>query len=441
MPKVILILPAQYEADGKTLCKEKQMYLPGLALPLLAALVPGHWQVKIIIEIIDEVDFEEDCDLVGLGAMGYSMYRALDIAREFKARGKIVFMGGLMASFLPDIILQYTDGIVVGHAEISFPKLLEDYEKTGAIQRIYNYPIEGLENLPIPRYDLLPAKKIPFSLPVQATRGCPFNCTFCSTSSIYHGKYYKRPVDDVIRDIKKIKEMGYKRFVLLDDNMAGNIPYLKELARKMVPLKMSWAGQCTINIGRHPETLKLLVKSGCKILSLGIEDIHQEGVDEFNKSWIKTSETSRLLKSIRKAGIVIFGSLLIGTDSNTKDGIRNTAKFVIKNKINIPVFNLLTPLPGTTLFKKLKQENRLIHENFSGYTGFNCVHIPKNLSPEETEAMFWWIYKEVYSIKNILKRNLFTYTIFTMPKLNFYALYTSLHYRTYIKKGIGPLII
>jgi radical SAM superfamily enzyme YgiQ (UPF0313 family) len=441
MPKVILILPSQYEADGTTLCKEKQMYLPGLALPLLAAMVPAHWQVKIIIEIIDKVDFDEECDLVGLGAMGYSVFRAMDIAKAFKARGKIVFMGGLMAIFLPDYIMQYVDSLVVGNAEVSFPKLLDDFEKTGKIERMYDHPVDTLENLPVPRYDLLPKEKINFMMPVQATRGCPFTCTFCSTSSIHQGRYAVRPVDEVIRDIKIIRQMGYKRFTLLDDNMAGNIPYLETLLKRIIPLKMSWAGQCTINIARHKNILKLLAKSGCKLLSVGIEGINQEGLDEFNKSWMKTADTEVLLKNIRKAGIAVFASFLIGTDNDTVETIRKTSQFITKNKISIPVFNLLTPLPGTDLFKKLKQENRLLHENFSRYNGFTCVHRPARMTPETTDAMYWWIYNDTYSITSILKRNLFVSTIFTTPLINIFALYTNFHYRSYIKKGIGPLII
>jgi radical SAM superfamily enzyme YgiQ (UPF0313 family) len=417
------------------------MYLPGLALPILAALIPQHWKVKIITEIIEDVDFDEECDLVGLGAMGYSVFRAVDIAKEFKKRGRIIFMGGIMASYLPESMKRYIDGVVVGAAEISFPKLLLDFESTGKIQKYYNNPLENLSGLPVPKYEYFPRKKIRLMLPVQASRGCPHICSFCSTSAFYKGNYSVRPVDEVINDINRVKKLGYRRFFLLDDNMAGNAAHIEELALKLIPLKMSWAGQCTINFAHNDRLLRLVAKSGCKILSVGMESVTQEGLNLLNKAWLKTDMTSALLKKIRAAGIIVFSSILIGTDSDTEESIRQTASFIIKNKIAIPVFNILTPLPGTELYFKLKQENRLLSEDISKYTGFKCVHEPKNISAGKTDTMFWWIYNEVYSVKNILKRNLFVRNSITKPWLCLFSLYINFHYRKYIKKGIGPLIV
>ena len=441
MPKVILIQPSQYEPNGTTLCKQKVMSLPGLALPILAALVPEQWEVKIIIELIDDIDFDEKCDLVGLGAMGYSIVRANDIAKEFKMRGKIVFLGGTMAPYITESMKKYYDSIVIGPAEKSFPELLHDFESTGRIQRIYNHPLDNLSGLPVPKYELFPIKKIRLMLPIQSSRGCPHNCSFCSTSAYYKSHHFVRPVNEVIKDIKRVRQLGYRRFFILDDNMAGNAKHIEELAMKIMPLKLTWAGQCTINIARNDKLLKLIAKSGCRILSIGVESVSQEGLNDLNKSWLKTNKTSELLNKIRKAGIAVFSSIIIGTDRDTEESIRQTARFIIKNRISIPVFNILTPLPGTELYLKLKKENRLIHEDISKYTGFQCVHIPKNITPEKANAMFWWIYKEVYSVKNILKRNLIVGTLLTQPWVSLFSIYVNFHYRKYILKGINPLML
>ena len=201
MPKIILIQPTQYGTETGIPCKQSKIFLPGLGLPLLAAYTPSNWEVKIIIEVVDEIDFDEDCDLVGIGAMGHAVFRAMDIASEFRKRGKKVFLGGYMVSILPEFVANYCDSVVIGDGELSYPQLLLDYETTGNLKPIYDQQLLSLDNQPIPRYDLLLEKKIGYMLPVQAGRGCPHTCSFCSIACVYKGKYLTRPVEDVMRDI------------------------------------------------------------------------------------------------------------------------------------------------------------------------------------------------------------------------------------------------
>ena len=214
MPKVILIQPTQYGTNTRKPLKQSRIYLPGLALPLLASLTPKNWEVKIIIEVVDKIDFDEEADLIGIGAMGHAVFRAMDIALEFKKRGRKVFMGGYMVSILPEYVKNHCDSVVIGDGELSYPQLLSDFENTGQLKPIYNQQLDNLDNLPLPRYDLLLKKKIGYMLPVQAGRGCPHTCSYCSIACVYKGKYLTRPVEDVMRDILHIKDLGYKRFFL-----------------------------------------------------------------------------------------------------------------------------------------------------------------------------------------------------------------------------------
>jgi len=200
MPRLLLIQPTQYDHGGK-LCKQDRIYLPGLVFPLLAAMAPDRWQIDVRIEVVDEIDFDADVDLVGIGTMGYTMFRALELAREFRRRRKPVFLGGYMASLVAEAALEHVDSVVVGDAEISFPKLLADFEATGRIARKYDHPVASLAGLPVPRYGLLTAKPIGTMLPVQAGRGCPHLCSFCSIACIYQGRYMARPLAEVMRDI------------------------------------------------------------------------------------------------------------------------------------------------------------------------------------------------------------------------------------------------
>jgi len=441
MPKILLIQPSQYEPDGQSLCKRKHMYLPGLALPLLAAMVPDHWEVKIINEIIEEVDLDVDCDLVGIGTMGYSVKRAVVLAREFKKRNKTVFLGGMVASFIPAQELKYVDSIIVGAGDISLPMLLKDFEESGTIKVRYDNPVSNLNQVPVPRYDLFPKGKIKFMMPIQSSRGCPNRCIFCSTSNIYNGKYLVRPIDDVIQDIREIKKLGYSRFFMLDDNVNGDHEYLLKLAAAIKKENMIWSAQCTINIARRDELLKSLFQSGCKILSIGLENINQNALDHLNKSWVEADSTSPLILKLQKTGFVLFTSFIIGTDLDTEQSLKNTVEFIIQNRLAIPILNILTPIPGTKLYDMVKKENRLITDDITMYTGFNAVHEPRFISSKRLDELIWIMYEEIYSVKNILKRNLLSRTILSSPGSVIFALYVNFHYRKSIKKRIGPLII
>ncbi|MCB0729233.1 MAG: B12-binding domain-containing radical SAM protein, partial [Ignavibacteriae bacterium] len=368
MPKLLLIQSTQYSANAKKLCKQKRIYLPGLAFPLLASFVPDNWKLEISIEVVDEIDFDSDADIVGIGAMGHAVYRAIDIATEFRKRGKVVFMGGYMPSIIPWFVDEFCDGVIIGDAEISLPELLKDFESTGKIKKRYDNPLRDLNNLPLPEYELLMKKKIGFMLPVQAGRGCPHLCSYCSIACVYKGRYSARPVSEVVRDIKRVKELGFRYFYLLDDNIIGNPKFLEELCILIKPLKMKWASQCSTNLARNPGLLKLVAESGCRILSLGIESISQEGLNQLNKNWVTTSKHELFLKRINEAGIIPATEMMIGTDSDTEESIRKTFDFVMNTKIPIPKFYILTPLPGSALYDEFKKQGRLLHEDYNYYT-------------------------------------------------------------------------
>lgn len=441
MPKVILIQPTQYGSKTGRPCKQSRIYLPGLALPLLAAYTPKHWEVKILIEVVDKIDFDEACDIVGIGAMGHAVFRAMDIAKEFRKRGKKVFMGGYMASILPELVKNCCDSVVIGDGEISYPQLLHDFETKGVIEAIYDRQLDHLENLRMPRYDLLASKKIGYMLPVQAGRGCPHTCSYCSIACIYKGKYMFRPVDEVIRDIVAIKKLGYKRFFLIDDNIASNPNYMLELVEKIKPLKMQWASQCTILIAKNERLLKAVAESGCSILSLGIESLSQEGLDSFGKSWVHVSETAHLLEKIQNAGIAPATEMIVGTDGDTPESINATANFIIENKIPAPKFYILTPLPETDFYKEIKATGRLLHENYEKYTAADCVFLPKHFTPEELEKAYMELYKKVYSYPNILRRTIFNKGLLKRPGAYLFAFFSNLIYRKFINQGDAPNIL
>lgn len=439
MPKILFIQPTQYGPD-KTLCKQKKIHLPGLVFPLLAAMTPDNWEVEVNIEVIDEINFDTDADLVGIGTMGYAIYRGIEIATEFRKRGKVVVMGGYMASLVAEKALEYVDSVVIGDAEISFPLLLRDFEKSRSIQRIYHHPIENLKGLPLPKYELLLEKPIGNMLPVQAGRGCTQSCSFCSIAALYNGRYFTRPVDEVIRDIQRVKDLGFNRFYLLDDNIVSNPKYLKTLCKEIEPLKMTWASQCTLHLAKNPDLLNSVSRAGGNLMSFGIESITQEGLNKLDKSWLKADEHKKLIEKISRSGIMVSSEMMLGTDSDTEESIRETYDFIQQTKIPIPRFYILTPTPGSPLYDRYKSENRLLTEDLKEYDGSHCVHNPTNISPEKVNELYWWIYQKVFSWKSIIHRIILNPNALKSPFLYLFALAVNLHYRRYIKKKVPPNI-
>ena len=440
MPKVLLIQPSQYLTNGD-IVKQKKLYLPGLVFPLLAAMVPFNWKTEVKLEVIDEIDFDSDADIIGIGAMGHSIYRAYDISKEFRKRGKKVFMGGYMASMIPDVTLKYVDSIIIGDAEFSFPKLLSDFEKTGQIDRIYNNPVKNLNNLPLPRYELLTGKSIGDMLPVQAGRGCNHTCSFCSIACLYKGRHMSRPVDEVIRDIKKIKSLGYNKFYMIDDNILNSPSYLKDLCMAILPLKMKWSSQCTMNIARNEPLLKLAADSGCEILSLGIESISQEGLNKLNKKWLRVDDHEKLMDSFNRAGIMISAEMIVGTDNDTVESLRATYDFIKKCRIPLLRIYFLTPIPSTRLYFELKEAGRLMHEDFSHYSAAECVHYPESITPEKLTEMYNWLNAKIFSLHGIVYRTLLNKQMLKHPLNYLFAFAVNLHYRSYVRRGETPLIV
>jgi radical SAM superfamily enzyme YgiQ (UPF0313 family) len=439
MPKILFIQPTQYATNGK-LCKQKRINLPGLVFPLLAAYTPDDWAVEIVIEVVDNVPYNSDADIIAIGSMGHAIFRGFEIASEFRKRGKLVVMGGYMSSIAADKAIEFVDSLIIGDAEVSYPMMLNDYIVTGTIKKIYDHPISELKDLPLPRYDILLNKKIGSMLPVQAGRGCPFYCSFCSIACLYKGRYIFRPADEVVRDIKEVKRLGFNRFYLIDDNIASNPNYLKELCEKIKPLKMNWASQCAIHLAKNPELLKLVTSSGCDLMSFGLESVQQEAIDSFGKKWLKATDHEQNIDLLSRAGITVSTEMIIGTDFDTETSIIETYKLINRTQVPIPRFYILTPIPGTDLFKDLKSQGRLLTEDLEKFDGTQCVHIPKSISPEKLTEMYWWLNKKIFSLCSIFYRIVLNGSLWKNPKMLIFSIIINFHYRHYIRRKVTPNI-
>jgi radical SAM superfamily enzyme YgiQ (UPF0313 family) len=395
--KILLVSPS-VDPTEKT---NKQMMMPQLALIILQGLTPKEHQVITIDEEAESIDLEHDCDLVGISFMTSNASRAYWLAREFKKRGKTVVLGGVHPTLLPDEALPYGDSVVIGEAEGVWGELLEDY-KNGCLKKIYHNPRPDL-SIYVPKDFSKISKRSLFALaPIMTSRGCPYHCDFCCVTDLFGKEIRHVPVDNIVRDIK---ESGRKNFMFLDDNIIGHPSYARELFAALKPLKISWVGQSSISLlVKGDELLKLAAESGCKGLFVGLESVKEAQMRSLRKSFNSLRGLENALKKMRQAGIFAHASMIFGFDEDTKEVFDDTVKFLIKNKVHTVSFNVLTPYPGTKTFQKMKEEGRLLTDDWKYYDHSTVVYQPKNMSPYELMVGKIRARKKFYSTWSILRR-------------------------------------
>lgn len=378
----------------------KSLWFPRLSLVSVAALTPPEVQVSLIDENIEDIDSGAEVDVIGLTAMTMQAPRAYAIADEYRARGVKVIMGGIHASLLPQEAKQHVDSVVIGEAEGVWARAIEDL-RSGTLKPFYQAQKPSLKDLPQPRRDLFKERAYNTINCIQTSRGCPFDCEFCSVAQFFGQTYRLRPLEEVMEEIKPYAG----RFILfIDDNLVGNPSYAKELFRRMIPLGLEWGGQCSLTIARDEKLLKLAKESGCTSFYIGFESLSKENLASMNKSFNKLQDYEELIKKIRDQGISIIGSFIFGLDQDDPSVFDRTVNFCEKNKIDLPTYHILTPLPGTRLFQRMEEEGRLLHKDWAEYNGSSVVFKPR-LMPEETlQKGYFWAYRETYSWSSILKR-------------------------------------
>ncbi|MCP5003220.1 MAG: B12-binding domain-containing radical SAM protein [Planctomycetes bacterium] len=401
--KLLLIGPSGCNNDG-SLFKKGKILIPRLNLIHLAGLTLKDVEVEIVEELAENIDFETECDLVGITAFTCQATRAYKIADEFKKKGKTVIMGGIHVSSLPYDALKHADSIIIGEADYLWPSVINDF-KNKKLKSIYKHSqLHDLKDLPIPRYDLVKKENYILPLmPVQASRGCPHNCDFCTVTKFFGGSYRFRPIDDVIRDIKASES---KNIMFVDDNIIANRKYATELFTRLIPLKIRWFSSCTINIGHFPDLCRLATESGCFGLVIGVESIKQSNLNIIGKRQNKVSEYYRLLKSARENGLSIILSIIVGLDDDDESIFNDTIKFVSKIKPFMPLVGVPIPYPGTGMAKKLESDKRILHKEWFKYRGLNTVFSPRLLGKEKLQREALSTNKKLYTFKSIAIRSL-----------------------------------
>ncbi len=389
--KILLINPCNKQ---KGLATIKATRFKPMAIGVLAGMTPRGINVEVIDENFD--NFEEkikkikNIDIAAITSFTSTATRAYEIAEKLKKKKVPVIMGGIHVSFMPEEALKYCDSVVIGEAEGVWKKVLRDYNE-GNLERIYRQKRKK-EEIPIGRSDDSVFNKNYFWGALQTSRGCPMNCDFCSVTPFNGHIYRKRPVDDIIAELKEIKQ----KFVFFyDDNIVGKTKeqkyYALNLFKRMVKEKINkiWYCQCSINIGEDEEILKWMRKAGCRMLLVGFESVDKENLKRMNKNYnLKLIEKyDRLIRNIHKNGIAVLGAFMIGYPLDGIHTIRILREFVMDKGIDS--FNLthLTPFPGTKLYSRLSSEGRIVDCNYPDdwekYNFSNVVYKHGNLSKKE----------------------------------------------------------
>ncbi|UCF71620.1 MAG: radical SAM protein, partial [candidate division WOR-3 bacterium] len=233
------------------------------------------------------------------------------------------------------------------------------------------------------------------------TKGCPYDCEFCSVSSVYGRKIRNLPIPHVIKDIENAHS---KVFLSLDDNVAANPKYAKSLFKEMAHLNIEWGGQSTATIAKDDELLQLCRESGCRGLFVGLESVSTTSMSRMRKTLKSIKENEDAIKKIQDTGIIFHPSFVFGLDDDTKAVFDDTLEFLYRNRITTATFNILTPYPGTRLYRRLKQEGRLISEDWSHYNHYTVTFRPKNMTEKELAEGYFYLKKEFDSLNNICQR-------------------------------------
>jgi len=375
-----------------------------LVLPYLAALTGPDWEVSLVNETVTPVDLEAKADLVAITVYTLSSLRAYDLAKAFRQRGKPVILGGPHVFFYPEEAAQHATAIGIGEGEHIWGPMLAD-AAAGRLQPMYKSDsISDLKGLPVPRYELLDLR--PYgrfkTFAVQATRGCPFVCDFCSERLYLGGGFRFRPVADVVEEIKRLPS---RNVFFAESNFGGNPAHAKALMEALIPLKLRWSTLWSLNLCADREFLDLAQRSGVLHVNIGMESLDTETLRGMRKRQNATPRQAELLRELRRRGISYSLNFIFGWDTETRNVFETTREFLRKEKVPVAYFNVLTPDKGTAYYDRMLRSNRILNrEEIGRWPGRTCHIRPKSCTPQELEREVQSIYRDFYSIRSMVAR-------------------------------------
>lgn len=375
-----------------------------LVFAIVKSISPKDIKINFFDERVEKLPENIESDVIAMSVETFSAKRAYMLAEKYRAQGKKVIMGGFHPTACPDEVLEHADAVVIGEIENIWSEILADL-KNGNLNQKYesNLPVD-LSKVEID-YSVFDGKKYnPIGL-VQFSRGCKFACEFCSVHAFFKNTIRTKSIQNIINEVKKIKE---KLIFFIDDNLFSDESKAEELFKALVPVKKKWCCQISIDTAKNKSLLKLMKKSGCVLVLIGFESLNIQNLKQMGKTAnIKINDYSDVIKNIYDAGIMIYGTFVIGYDNDIKETANQLCDFAVKNNFAIANFNPLMPMPGTKLYDRMKAENRLTYEKWwldDNYLYGDAMLKPQNMSTYELMDSCKKARYKFNTYRNIFKR-------------------------------------
>ena len=399
MPRLLLITASSPEI--RKVRRSRVLNFQQITMPYLAARVPPGWSVRHVDEEAEPIDWTAHADIVAITFHTPSAYHAYSIAARFRSRDICVALGGPHVTLMPEEAAGHADVVFVGEAEGLWEDFLRDFQN-GSHRGVYRQTrTPSLDGIPGSRKTYFHRRDLTGGV-LFATRGCPNRCDFCTIPVMYGNTLRRRPVSEVAAEYASFNG---KVIIFWDDNIAADLEYAKDLFRAIAPYRKWWSSQASIHAGRDDEFLEAAARSGCKQLFLGLESISQQSMADVNKGFNKVDEYFQVIERIHSHGIAVQVGMVFGFDSDTPEVFRDTLDFLEEAGVQNATFNILTPFPGTPLFRKLESEGRILTRDWRKYNSRDdVVFQPKQMSIAELLEGFRYANARFYSLRSVAKR-------------------------------------
>ncbi|MFQ5559681.1 MAG: radical SAM protein [Nitrospinota bacterium] len=414
--KIALVIPQNGGELGKSFYDigfvtrfifSKKYFSYLLAIPTLESLTPKKHEIRIFDENIEEIDYTWGADIVGISVRTMFALRAYTISENFRKKGAKTVLGGIHPSVCPEEALKYADSVVIGEAEMVWPTLLSDAEG-GTLKKRYQADTKAdLSTSPqVSRGGI--SQQEYFADIVQTTKGCPFTCEFCSVYYFDGQTIRNKPVEKVVAEIREIseKKQGMKKSSIFfaDDNIISNKKYARELFTALIPYRLNWSCQASINISKEEELLTLMKRAGCGSILIGLESVSQRNLEQMDKGINLKHDYKNAIETIQSHGMLVHASFILGNDFDGPSCFDELVAFIEGCNLLMPLINILTPFPGTKLFSRLEKEGRILHKNWDRYDAKNVVFSPAGMTADQLLAGYRKVFRAVYSFDSIYRK-------------------------------------
>ena len=382
----------------------KHVLTPTLALTSIAASTPENWHVRYWDENLLQgpPPWQPFPQVVGISVHLTFADRAYELARWYRQRGAIVVLGGMHVIACRQEAAPHADALAIGDGVTLWPEILRDIE-AGQLQKVYRADFtRAYRDDPTPRRDLLPRESFLTTTSLIATRGCHNRCGFCylSTGGL-HMPYQMRDVEQVADEFQRDNQ---PYGVFTDNNLGSKPEYLRSLCRALRPLEKIWSAAVSIDVADDPTLVREMALAGCTGVFVGFESLEHENLLDARKRAPRPDDYARRVELFHQYGIQVNGSFVLGFDHDRLDTFQRTVDWIEKNRLECATFHILTPYPGTPLFRQMEAEGRLLHKDWRYYDTAHVVFRPRNLTPQQLGAGYRWCYRRLFSHRSIWRR-------------------------------------